>query len=157
MTLETEQPSTAFLAGGGEMGERIRSLDWSKTPLGTVDEWPQSLRTAIGMMLPSKAQICLFWGPEFAVVYNDAYRPAFGAKHPAMLGQPGRVAWSEVWEAGANLHELLAGVVRTGEAFSAQDLLFLLERHGFVEETYFDVSYDPVRIESGDVGGVYSS
>ena len=155
MTLETEQPSTAFLAGGGEMGERIRSLDWSKTPLGTVDEWPQSLRTAIGMMLPSKAQICLFWGPEFAVVYNDAYRPAFGAKHPAMLGQPGRVAWSEVWEAGANLHELLAGVVRTGEAFSAQDLLFLLERHGFVEETYFDVSYDPVRIESGDVGGVY--
>ena len=136
MTLETEQPSTAFLAGGGEMGERIRSLDWSKTPLGTVDEWPQSLRTAIGMMLPSKAQICLFWGPEFAVVYNDAYRPAFGAKHPAMLGQPGRVAWSEVWEAGANLHELLAGVVRTGEAFSAQDLLFLLERHGFYANLY---------------------
>ena len=150
----TEQ-SWAFLAGGGEMGERIRSLDWSKTPLGPVDDWPQSLRTAIGMMLPSKAQIVLFWGPELAVVYNDAYRPVFGAKHPAVLGEPGRVAWSEVWEAGANLHDLLAGVVKTGEAFSARDMLFFLERHGFVEETYFDVSYDPVRVESGDVGGVY--
>jgi len=137
------------------MGERIRSLDWSSTPFGPVDDWPQSLRTAIGMMLPSKAQIVLFWGPELAVVYNDAYRPVFGAKHPSVLGQPGRIAWSEIWDAGANLHDLLAGVVRTGEAFSAQDLLFLLERHGFVEETYFDVSYDPVRVESGDVGGVY--
>ena len=53
------------------------------------------------------------------------------------------------------LHELLAGVVRTGEAFWAKDLLFELERYGFPEETYFDVSYDPVRVESGDVGGVY--
>ena len=154
VTIETEQ-SWTFLAGGGEMGERIRSLDWSATPLGPVEDWPQSLRTAIGMMLPSKAQIVLFWGPELAVVYNDAYRPVFGAKHPAVLGQPGRVAWSEVWEAGANLHELLTGVIRTGEAFAAQDLLFVLERNGFVEETYFDVSYDPVRVESGDVGGVY--
>ena len=154
VTTETEQ-SWTFLTGGGEMGERIRSLDWSATPFGPVDEWPQSLRTAIGMMLPSKAQIVLFWGPELAVVYNDAYRPVFGAKHPAVLGSPGRIAWSEVWEAGANLHELLAGVVRTGEAFSARDMLFVLERHGFVEETYFDVSYDPVRVESGDVGGVY--
>jgi signal transduction histidine kinase len=154
VTIETEQAWT-FLAGGGEMGERIRSLDWSTTAFGPVDDWPQSLRTTIGMMLPSKAQIVLFWGPEFAVVYNDAYRPVFGAKHPAVLGQPGRVAWSEVWDAQANLYELLAGVVRTGEAFAAKDLLFVLERHGFAEETYFDVSYDPVRVESGDVGGVY--
>ena len=71
VTIETEQ-SWTFLAGGGEMGERIRSLDWSATPLGPVEDWPQSLRTAIGMMLPSKAQIVLFWGPELAVVYNDA-------------------------------------------------------------------------------------
>ena len=70
-----------------------------------------------------------------------------------MLGQPGRVAWSEIWD--NQLHPLLDGVVRTGEAFWASDLLFPLERHGFVEETYFDVSYDPVRVESGEVGGVY--
>ena len=66
---------------------------------------------------------------------------------------PGASAWSEIWD--SQLHALLAGVVRTGEAFWAKDLLFELERHGFPEETYFDVSYDPVRVESGDVGGVY--
>jgi signal transduction histidine kinase/response regulator of citrate/malate metabolism len=105
------------------------------------------------MLLPSKAQIILFWGPEFTVFYNDAYRPVFGAKHPHALGRPGREAWSEIWD--TQLHDLLAGVVRTGEAFWAQDLLFEVERHGFAEETYFDVSYDPVRVESGGVGGVY--
>jgi signal transduction histidine kinase/CheY-like chemotaxis protein len=144
-----------FMAGGGEMGERMRALDWSKTALGPPASWPQSLRSPLSMLLPSKAQICLFWGPEFTVLYNDAYIPVFGGKHPKMLGQPGRIAWSEIWDTSANLHGLLSGVVRTGEAFHATDMLFGLERHGFVEDTYFDVSYDPVRDESGAVGGVF--
>jgi signal transduction histidine kinase/DNA-binding response OmpR family regulator len=104
------------------------------------------------MLLPSKAQMIVFWGPQFTVLYNDAYRPVFGAKHPA-LGLPGERAWSEIWE--SQLHPLLRGVVETGEAFHARDLLFVLERYGFVEDTYFDVSYDPVRVESGEVGGVF--
>ena len=148
-----DQSPLIFLAGGGEMGARMRELDWSTTPLGPPERWPQSLRSTVSMLLPSKAQIVLFWGPEFVVLYNDAYRPVFGAKHPQALGQPGRRAWSEIWD--SQLHELLAGVVRSGEAFWAQDLLFELERYGFIEETYFDVSYDPVRDESGAVGGVY--
>ncbi len=135
------------------MGERVRALDWSTTPLGDVESWPQSLRSTVSMLLPSKAQIVLFWGPQFVSVYNDAYRPVFGAKHPHALGMPGHQAWSEIWD--DQLHPLLAGVVRTGEAFWARDLYFPLERHGFKEETYFDVSYDPVRVESGDVGGVF--
>ena len=142
-----------FLAAGGEMGARMREMDWSQTPLGTPDTWPQSLRSTVGMLLPSKAQIVLFWGPAFTVLYNDAYRPVFGAKHPLALGMPGNRAWSEIWD--AQLHPLLDGVVRTGEAFHARDLLFELERYGFPEETYFDVSYDPVRVESGEVGGVF--
>ena len=149
----TGQSNLLFLQGGGEMGARMRDLDWSKTPLGPATGWPQSLRSTVSMLLPSKAQIVLFWGPEFSVLYNDAYRPVFGAKHPRALGLPGREAWSEIWD--SVLHELLAGVVRTGEAFWAKDLMFELERHGFPEETYFDVSYDPVRVESGEVGGVY--
>ena len=149
----TTELALEYLSGGGEMGARMRALDWSRTPVGPVKDWPQSLRSAVSMLLPSKAQIILFWGPEFVVFYNDPYRPVFGAKHPAALGHPGREAWSEIW--GGMLHELLAGVVRTGEAFSAQDLLFTIERHGFREDTYFDVSYDPVRDESGKVGGVY--
>ena len=142
-----------FLQGGGEMGARMRDMDWSATALGAASTWPQSLRSTVSMLLPSKAQIIVFWGPDFTVLYNDAYRPVFGAKHPDALGLPGREAWSEIWD--TMLHELLAGVVRTGEAFWAKDLLFEVERYGFLEETYFDVSYDPVRVESGDVGGVY--
>ena len=146
-------PSLSFLAGGGEMGTRMRSMDWARTPLGRPEQWPQSLRSTVSMLLPSKAQIIFFWGPEFTVLYNDAYRPVFGAKHPHALGLPGSEAWKEIWD--TQLHDLLAGVVRTGEAFWARDLLFEIERYGFREETYFDVSYDPVRDESGDVGGVF--
>jgi PAS domain S-box-containing protein len=145
--------SLTFLDGGGEMGARMREFDWTRTSLGPVESWPQSLRSTLSMLLPSKAQIILFWGPEFIVFYNDAYRPVFGGKHPSVLGRSGREAWIEIWD--GVLHNLLAGVVQSGEAFWGKDLLFTLERHGFEEETYFDVSYDPVRVESGAVGGVF--
>jgi signal transduction histidine kinase len=147
------RPPLPFLAGGGEMGARMRDMDWAKTPLGPPQDWLQSLRSTVSMLLPSKAQIVLFWGPEFVVLYNDAYRPVFGARHPHALGLPGSRAWPEIWD--TQLRGLLEGVVRTGEAFWAQDLLFEIERYGFLEETYFDVSYDPVRVESGAVGGVF--
>ena len=111
----------------------MRALDWSKTPLGRPEAWPQSLRSTVSMLLPSKAQICLFWGPEFTVLYNDAYRPVFGLKLPQALGLPGREAWNEIWK--VNCTDCCANVVRTGEAFWARDLLFQLERRGFPEET----------------------
>jgi PAS domain S-box-containing protein len=141
-----------WLVGGGELGALIRAKDWAATPLGPIDDWPQSLRSCISHLLPSRAQIVLFWGPDFVTVYNDAYRPVFGGKHPRALGLPGRESWSELWDM---LQPLLAGVVNTGDAFWAKDLLFVVERHGYVEETYFDVSYDPVRDETGQVGGVF--
>jgi PAS domain S-box-containing protein len=144
--------AAAWLAGGGEMGERIRRLPWVSTPLGPTATWPQSLRSAVSILLPSKAQICLFWGPELIKLYNDAYIPVLGRKHPAALGRPAREVWSEIWDV---LGPLLAGVIRTGEAFRASDHPFYLDRRGFAEETYFDVSYDPVRDETGAVGGVF--
>jgi len=135
------------------MGERIRSLNWSTTPLGPPASWPQSLRSAVSIMLPSKAQILLIWGADLITLYNDAYRPVFGDKHPHSLGIPVRDAWSELWENG--LKDLFQGVLTTGEAFWASDRLFVMNRFGFVEETYFDVSYDPVRDETGEVGGLF--
>jgi signal transduction histidine kinase/DNA-binding response OmpR family regulator len=141
-----------WLTGGGEMGRRIRGLDWASTPLGPVASWPQSLRSAVSILLPSRAQICLFWGPDLIKLYNDAYIPVLGRKHPGVLGQPAREVWSEIWDV---LGPLLGGVVATGEAFRATDHPFYLDRRGFTEETYFDVSYDPVRDESGKVGGVF--
>jgi len=140
-----------IIVGGGEMGARMRALDWSAT-LGPVERWPQSLRSAISILLPSRAQIILFWGPDFITLYNDAYRPVFGGKHPWALGRPARECWSEIRDV---LGPLLEGVVRTGEPFWAQDHPFFIERHGYREETYFDVSYDPVRVEDGSVGGVF--
>ena len=142
-----QQPRPAdWLVGGGELGALIRAKDWAATPLGPIDGWPQSLRSAVSILLPSKAQIVLFWGPELVAIYNDAYRPVFGSKHPTALGKPAREVWSELWDV---LEPLLAGVVNTGEAFWAKDMMFVMERHGYVEETYFDVSYDPVRDETG--------
>ena len=142
----------ACLAGGGEMGTLMRALEWAQTPIGPVETWPQSLRSAVSILLPSKAQIVLFWGSELITIYNDAYAPVFGAKHPWALGRPARECWSEVWHVIGPLFE---DVVRTGEAFWAQDHPFFLQRQEFLEETYFDVSYDPVRIEDGSVGGVF--
>ncbi len=149
----TTHSQPTFLAGGGEMGERIRAFDWAGTPLGPAELWPQSLRSAVSILLPSKAQIVLFWGSQLITLYNDAYRPVFGAKHPHVLGLPAHQAWSEIWQAG--LKDLFEGVLATGEAYWASNRLFLLKRHGFLEETYFDVSYDPVRDESGQVGGIF--
>jgi PAS domain S-box-containing protein len=147
------RPSAAdWLVGGGELGALIRAKDWGTTPLGPIDGWPQSLRSCVSHLLPSKAQIVVFWGPELVAIYNDAYRPVFGSKHPTALGKPARECWSEIWDV---LEPLFGGVVNDGEAFWAQDHLFALERHGYAEETYFDVSYDPVRDETGRVGGVF--
>ena len=145
--------SAEWLRGGGELGELIRARDWSGTPLGPVDAWPQSLRSAISILLPSRAQICLFWGRDLVAIYNDAYRPTLGIKHPRALGQPAREVWSEFWQ--DVLRPLLESVLNTGEAFWAEAYPFFLERHGYTEETYFDISYDPVRDESGRVGGVF--
>jgi hypothetical protein len=142
-----------WLVGGGEMGELIRAYDWSKTALGPVECWPQSLRSALSICLPSKAQIILCWGPELITLYNDGYRPVFGSTHPHALGLPVREAWRELWPQG--LKEYFEGVLATGEAFWAKDLPFSVERHGYPEEAYFDVSYDPVRDESGKVGGIF--
>jgi PAS domain S-box-containing protein len=153
MHRQPPRPTAAdWLVGGGELGALIRAKDWAATPLGAIDDWPQSLRSAVSILLPSKAQIVVFWGPELVAIYNDAYRPVFGSKHPTALGKPAREAWSEIWDV---LEPLFGGVVNDGEAFWAKDHLFALERHGYAEETYFDVSYDPVRDETGRVGGVF--
>ena len=142
-----------WLTGGGEMGQLIRDYDWSQNPLGPIESWPQSLRSAVSILLPSKAQIAMFWGPELITLYNDAYRPVLGKKHPAALGMPGKEVWSELWEAG--LRSLFEGVLETGEAFWGRDHPFYMERGGFPEETFFDISYDPIRDESGKVAGLF--
>ncbi|HEV2115835.1 MAG TPA: PAS domain S-box protein [Terriglobales bacterium] len=149
----TAIPDESF-AGGGKMGELMRSLDWSKTPLGPVSQWPQSLKTSLSICLASRFPIVLYWGPEYVVLYNDAYSTILGSKHPWALGQRCRECWAEIWD---TIGPMLDTVVRTGEATWSNDLLLQLERFGYPEECYFSFSFGPVRVETGGVGGVFTA
>src|SRR6478752_6810348 len=86
-----------LFAGGGEAGALMRSIDWSATPIGPVQGWPQALRTMVGLLLRNRTPMLLWWGPKFVQLYNDAYRPVLGDKHPRSMGQPTSECWSEIW------------------------------------------------------------
>ena len=143
-----------WVTGGGEMAERMRSLDWSQTPLGPMQQWPQSLKTSISICLASRFPIVMYWGPEYVVLYNDAYSAILGSKHPWALGQTCRDCWAEIWD---TIGPMLDSVVNTGQATWSDDLLLLLHRHAYPEECYFSFSFSPIRIESGAVGGVFTA
>ena len=142
---------TEFLAGGGFMGALMRDHDWSGSPLGAPEHWTSSLKTTVGLLLRAEAQMVLFWGEAFVALYNDAYAPTIGDKHPRALGRPARENWAELWD---DLEPLLSGVLTTGETFSAKDRPFYIERSGGVGETvYFDSAefgsyYGLVRIQT---------
>jgi PAS domain S-box-containing protein len=145
------QAPADYLAGGGEMGALMRSFDWSKTGLGVVASWPQSLRTAVSIMLDSAFGMVVAWGPEFVFLYNDRYRPVLGAtKHPGALGRPAKEIFPEVWHFIGPLFEK----TRHGEAVGLEDVLIPLDRNGYLEDCYFTLSYSPIRDESGGVGGM---
>lgn len=138
-----------FFIGGGEMGARIRAHDWAATPLGPVERWPQSLRTAISVMLNSKFPTYMAWGPELTSFYNDAYRPLLGSK-PEALGRPFHEVWAEVW----NRIGPIAQRALAGEASYFEDMSLVLERNGYPEQTWWTFSCSPISDESGGVGGI---
>lgn len=140
-----------FLQGGGEMGKLIRATDWSKTALGHPEVWPQSLRTMVAVMLENPFGTCIAWGPDYVQLYNDGYRPIRGStKHPQALGLSTRETFSEIWHIIGSMFD---GVMQ-GKAVGFPDFMLPLNRHGFVEECYFDFAYSPIRKEDGEVGGV---
>ena len=142
-----------FLKGGGEMGELTRNFDWNNNILGSPDNWPQSLRTTLGIILNSKFPMFLWWGNDLIQFYNDAYRPSLGSngKHPSALGQRGVDCWPEIWPA---IKPLIDQVRAGGEAIWRQDQLIPIYRNGALEDVYWTFSYSPVNDESGHVGGV---
>jgi hypothetical protein len=145
--------SPNLFAGGGIMGAMMGSYDWSCSPLGPLEEWPQSLRTSVSTCLNSRFAIVMWWGPEMVMLYNDSYIPIIGTKHPSALGCRGREVWPEIWDVvGPMLH----GVLERGEATWGDDLLLLLHRNGYQEECYFTFSYSPIRDESGGIGGIFT-
>ena len=141
----------AFLMGGGEMGRLIRSMDWSKTSLGPVTGWPQSLRTTVSICLASDLPICVIWGPGLVQLYNDAYRVICGDKHPRSMGQNFPECWSEAWSVIGEAHDSAL----TGDTAFLESQHIFLERHGYVEECFFTFSFSPIRDEAGRVGGLF--
>ena len=154
MMNETLDQNTLFVAGGGEMGELIRAKDWSKTSLGSLDTWPQSLLTTISIILNSKFPMFLWWGPELICFYNDAYRPSLGqnGKHPSILGMTASEAWVEIWDV---IKPLIDRVLKGGEATWNEDQLIPIYRNGKMEDVYWTFSYSPVKDESGQPAGVF--
>lgn len=151
---DSSDSSNNFLAGGGEMGARVREFAWAANPIGPISEWPQSLKTAVSICLNSRFPIVLWWGQELRLIYNDAWRPSLGVlKHPA-LGKPGQEVWEEIWHL---IGPMLEGVLASGEATWSDDQLLPMDRYGYLEESYWTYSYSPIRDESGQVGGVFTA
>jgi PAS domain S-box-containing protein len=150
-----EDPARIF-AGPGEMRARCRAFAWEATPLGPVETWPQSLRTAVGTTLASAFPGIVLWGPELVQIYNDSYIPFLGVKHPWGLGLPTRVCWPEVWSFNEGIYER----VLAGETVSFQDQLYRLLRHGPdapPNEVFITVCYTAIPAESGAPGGVLAN
>ena len=141
-----------FFSGGGEMGTLMRATDWTQTALGPVEAWPQSLRTTVSTCLNSRFPILVWWGRDLVMLYNDAYRPILGNKHPRSLGQRGCECWPEIWHI---IGPMLEGVLERGEATWSENQFLPLNREGYPGEYYFTFSYSPIRDEQGGIGGVY--
>ncbi|MHA6559566.1 ATP-binding protein [Pseudomonas alliivorans] len=134
-----------------EIGALLQTAVMNQSPLGHPSQWSGCLKSLIATALPVHAQIVLFWGPQFIALYNDAYAPSIGDKHPGALGRPAVENWGELWD---DLEPLLRGVRETGKTFSAKDRPFYIKRFGAKETVYFNVSYSAVRETDGSIGGV---
>jgi PAS domain S-box-containing protein len=149
-------PFAGWLTGGGEMGERIRAFDWSTTAIGPPETWSPALRMMIRFLLANRLPWLLWWGPRYVSIYNDAYRPVLGTKHPWALGQPLSECWKEIWHI---LQPLVDTPFKGGPATWNDDILLEINRHGFVEETHFTIAYSPVPDEDAPtgIGGVLAT
>jgi len=143
--------SLEFMAGGGEVGFLMRSLDWSTSPLGAPEAWPPSLRTVVGLLLQSRFPMFVAWGKDLGFLYNDSYAEILGAKHPAALGRRFYDIWSEIWP---DISPLIDAAM-AGQATYREDLPLVMNRKGYDEQTWFTFSYSPVRDESGQVAGMF--
>src|SRR6185369_7409537 len=153
MSVGEEAGHRAVFPGTSRMAARMRDFDWASSPLGEPGDWPVSLTTAVRICLTSRFPMIVWWGPELRFLYNDAYLPLLGTKHPA-LDKPGADVWAEIWHI---IGPMLDSVMTTGEATWSEDLLLPMNRHGYWEETYWTYSYSPLHDDDGTVRGVFTA
>ncbi|HSI32746.1 MAG TPA: PAS domain-containing protein, partial [Tepidisphaeraceae bacterium] len=134
------------------MAARVRAFDWAATPLGPMAQWPEALRVAVDICLSSRFPMFVWWGPQLVNIYNDAYVPILGKRHPAALGRPARDTWADIW---ADVGPQADAVMRRGEATWNERVKLVMERNGYPEDTYFTWSYSPIRDASGAIAGLF--
>ena len=149
---DTADRETAILAGTGEMQSLIHGRNWGTTGLGAFETWPQSLRTAIDIVLRSRFAMFVWWGPQFLNLYNDAYSLFLGQKHPDALGRSARDVWKEIWDL---VGPRATAVLENGKSTFDEAMLLIVERRGYPEATYFTFSYSPIYDDHGAVGGIF--
>jgi hypothetical protein len=138
---------------GMGMSARIRAFDWSRTPLGPTEFWPDELRVALSIAEHSAFPTAIYWGPELRLLYNEAWADIPGDRHPAALGRPGREVWSDIWPIiGPQLDE----VMETGKGITALEQMLPIVRNGAEQETYWNYSFTPITDQGGKVLGVFN-
>lgn len=147
---DQQKDISTFPSGGGETGELIRNFDWSKTPLGPISAWPQSLKTVTNMLLLSPVPIVLLWGEDGIMIYNDAYSGFAGSRHPQLLGSKVREGWDEIADFNDNVMKVGLG----GGTLAYENQQLTLIRRGKPEPVWMNLDYSPVLDESGKPGGV---
>jgi signal transduction histidine kinase/ActR/RegA family two-component response regulator len=148
-----EVSNTAFLREGGAMGACMRGFAWHATPLGEPAAWPQSLKTAVSLMLRARQPMFIGWGPQHISLYNDGYIPICGEKHPHALGRPMAQVWSEIWDQLSVLND----AVMRGEAHWYENMAFDLAGRTESGPSYFSFSYTPLLDDRGAIGGIFCS
>ena len=130
----------------------LLATDWAATPLGPMDGWPQALRIAVGICLNSRFPMFVWWGQHAINIYNDAYVPMLGKRHPAAFARPAQETWSDIWDIVGEQRRL---VMERGEPTWNERVLLVMERNGFPEDTWFTWSYSPIYEEDGSIGGLF--
>ena len=146
----TSSAPGSCVTGTSEMAKRIREHDWAATPVGPIEEWPQSLQTMVELMLASGFPMIILWGPDLIQLYNDGYRDIMNGKHPGGLGQPTQECWPEVWHLNAPIYDR----VWAGQTVTLADGHYPLMRRGVMEDAWFTLSYSPLRVQPDEIGGV---
>ncbi len=142
----------SVLADGGELGALMRAYDWEHTSLGAPDSWPQSLKTAVRILLTSQQPMFVWWGPDLINLYNDPYRVILGGKHPRALGIPAAIVWQEIWDqVGPRAHS----TITRNQGTYDEALFLMMERNGYPEETYYTFSYSPIPNDRGETSGIF--